>query len=82
MNHYAKIAVVIIRLVAFLSFLLGLLGIIYGVVAIELLDSSSDERRATAARIASSILFLVVGLVTHLISKPVGRLLGKDLDVG
>jgi len=73
MNHYQKLATLMIRLITFVLLVLGLLGVLYFMFAPQL---PAPER---GARFVSSIGFTLFGVVGFLFSPLLGRLIGKDL---
>ncbi|MGI4787424.1 MAG: hypothetical protein ACRYFS_01095 [Janthinobacterium lividum] len=71
MNHYQKLATLVLRLVTFVFVLLGLMGMFYYLIAPHSEDSGG--------RFLSSIGFTVFGLIGFFLSPLLGRLIGKDL---
>lgn len=80
MNHYAKLAAVITRVLGALIALTGVMGVVYWFVAGLFLDKTSPELAWQSARILSAGIFIVVGIVVYVSGKPIGKLVSKDLD--
>lgn len=80
MNHYAKLATVVTRLVGALLTLIGVMGMVFWFVGGLLLDKTSPELAWQSARVLSAAIFLIVGILIYIAGKPVGRLIGKGLD--
>lgn len=76
MSHYTKLAVVGIRLIAFVSLLLGVIGLIYAAVLTLITKDISNENWG---RVFSSFPYLLAGLVAYFLANPIGRLLGRKL---
>ena len=77
MNHYEKLAVFIIRLASLSAVLYGLMWLISAISVMSISNFFFDPVSATW--IKSSVLWLVFGVVGFALSKPLGRLIGKDL---
>jgi uncharacterized membrane protein YczE len=80
MNHYARLATVITRMLGALIALSGLMGIVYWLVAGFFLDRASPELVWQSARVLSAGIFVVAGMVVYAAGKPIGKLVGKGLD--
>lgn len=80
MNHYAKLAAMIIRVMGALITLTGIMGFAYWVSAGLILDQRSPELAWQNARLLSSGVFAIVGVAVYLVGKPIGKLIGKGLD--
>lgn len=81
LNHYSKLAVVIVRVLGAQFALIGTMGAAYWLVAGLLLDETSPELAWQSARILSAGIFVVVGAVIYLMGRPIGRFVGRDLGV-
>ena len=79
MNHYSKLSVMIIRLVGVLSFLVGFMGLVYGVLAGTLLSTNNPEYTLRSARLVSAGIFILVGVIVYLLGKPIGRIVGRGI---
>jgi predicted membrane channel-forming protein YqfA (hemolysin III family) len=80
LNHYSKLAAVIVRVSGALFVLTGAMGVVYWFMAGLLLDKTSPELDWQSARILSAGIFVVVGVVVYVSGKPIGRFVGRDLD--
>ncbi len=77
MNHYQKLATVLVRCVGGLSATLGALGLLYGAaLRAQGVPFSPDQ----AERFGASFWYIVVGIVVFLLARPIGRLLGRGLE--
>ena len=77
MNHYQKIAILLVRFAGAGSIAVGFLGFIYGAVLVARRVTLSPEQ---TERFGSSIWYIVFGLIIFFLARPVGRLLGRGLD--
>jgi hypothetical protein len=77
MNHYQKLAIVLIRFAGCAAVAVGLLGFVYGAALMARGASLSPEQ---AERFGSSAWYVVFGLILFLLGRPLGRLLGRGLD--
>ncbi len=77
MNHYQRIATVLVRFAGILAFLLGILGFFYGAV---LWAQGAQLAPDQAERFASSFWYVVLGLALFVASRPLGRFLGRGLE--
>lgn len=77
MNHYQKVAIVLVRGAGAAAVAVGLLGFVYGTALVARGTSLSPEQ---AERFGSSVWYIVFGLVLFLLGRPLGRLLGRGLD--
>ena len=80
MNHYAKLATTVIRLLGVLSALLALMGFLYAALVPFFLNGTSPELAWQSARLLSAAIFLVVGIFLYFIGKPMGKLVGAGLE--
>lgn len=78
-NHYSRIAVVFIRLAAFVLLLMGIMGGVQSMLDWLLRLPSSDGLTA-GGRAGVSLLYLVTGTVIFFLSKPLGIFIGRDLE--
>jgi hypothetical protein len=76
MNRYQIFSVFIIRLLGGLSFLVGVLG----VSAISIHQIYPTSVQSGFQKLPSEIFYTLFGIVLYLVSKPIGRLLGRDLE--
>jgi len=77
MNHYQKIATVLVRAAGAAAAAVGVLGFVYGTVLVARGTSLSPDQ---AERYGSSVWYVVFGLMLFLLARPLGRLLGRGLD--
>ena len=73
MNHYQKLATVMLRLVTFVILFIGVMGLLYSMFPSQMPSSERD------GRLFSSVGFTVFGLIGFFVSPALGRLIGKDL---
>ncbi len=77
MNAYQKVATLLLRLVGLVVLVIGAAGICW----VGLMGALGFEVPTyPSSRYASSLFWIVGGLVLTLISKPLGRVLGHGLD--
>ena len=76
MSHYAKLAIVGIRLLATLSFLLGVINLLFVLLVVLLTKGMHPENWE---RFTSALTYLIAGIAVYALSKPIGRLLGRAL---
>jgi hypothetical protein len=76
-NHYQKIATVLVRGAGITALALGLLGLLYGAVLQARGVSLTVEQ---AERFGSSVWYVMFGLILFVLGRPLGRLLGRELD--
>ncbi len=81
MNHYSKLAVVIIRVLGALLVLTGIMGVMYCLLAGLLLDKTSPDLAYQSSRVLSAGIFMAIGILVYVAGKPIGKLVGKGLDV-
>ena len=77
MNHYQKLATVLIRGAGITSVALGVLGFLYGVVLVTRGTTLTPEQ---ADRLSGSVWYAVLGLILYVLGRPLGRLIGRGLD--
>lgn len=77
MNHYQKIAIVLVRTAGAAAAAVGMLGFVYGTTLVMRGAPLSPDQ---AERYGSSVWYVVFGLVLFLVARPLGRLLGRGLD--
>jgi hypothetical protein len=77
MNHYQKLAVLLIRCGGTAMGALGLFGSVYGTV---LRGVGMEFRPDQAERYYASFWYVAFGLVLFLLGRPLGRRLGGGLD--
>jgi hypothetical protein len=77
MNHYQKLAIVLVRCAGAGAVALGVLGFVYGAALVARGTSLSPDQ---AERFGSSVWYVVFGLVLFLLARPLGRLLGRRLE--
>ena len=76
MNTYQKSAALIVRLVGFGAFMVGLWYLLYlGFIVV-----TGGVSAYPVARGWGSVIALVMGIVLVLTGRPIGRLLGKGLE--
>ena len=77
LSHYEKLGVLVLRLVAVVAAGLGLLGLAYH----SLVSAAGSALSAEAQeRFAGSIWYLGGGILLFVLSRPLGRLLGRRLE--
>jgi hypothetical protein len=77
MNHYQKLATLLVRCAGMMALGLGLTGFVYGSV---LLTRGRQFTPDQAERFTISFWYVLVGLVIFVAGRPLGRLLGRKLD--
>lgn len=77
MNHYQKLAIVLVRGAGMFAVALGLFGFLYGTALIVRGASLTPEQ---AERFGSSVWYVIFGIVLFLLGPPLGRLLGRGLE--
>lgn len=80
MYEYAKLATLLIRLIGLAIIIVGLIGILYWLIAGVTLKAESPELARQGARTLSAVVFILAGALITLLGKPIGRLIAKDLD--
>jgi hypothetical protein len=76
MNHYQKLATVLVRGAGMATTALGLLGALYGAFFI----ARGGLTPNAAERFYASFWYVVAGIVVFALGRHVGRLLGRGLD--
>ncbi|HJR06470.1 MAG TPA: hypothetical protein VJ842_04360 [Pyrinomonadaceae bacterium] len=76
MSHYMNLALIGVRLIAFVIFLIGLIGFVYVVTVFLLTRHMSGEN---VERFVACIPYLVAGVVIFGLSRRIGRLVSKGL---
>jgi hypothetical protein len=76
MNHYQKLAVLLVRCAGAAIAALGLFGAIYGFVV----SVGAELRPDQAERFHASFWYVLFGLVLFLLGRPLGRWLGRGLE--
>ena len=87
MNHYAKLATTIVRLVAvglFLAALLSLFLLGFGAWGMGMMEGGQGgmPHMGWGAGMAGFGVYAVLAVVLYLASKPIGRFVGGDLGDG
>ncbi len=77
MNHYQKVAIVLIRAAGITAVALGVFGFLYGA---GLLARGASLTAEQADRFGGSVWYVVFGLALYLLGRPLGRLVGRGLD--
>jgi hypothetical protein len=76
MNHYQKLATLLIRCLGTAVTALGILGILYGTV----MRAFGTLRPDQAERFNGSFWYALLGLVLYVLARPLSRLLGHGLE--
>jgi len=77
MNHFQKLATVLVRVAGLANAVLGVLGLAYGAV------QRASGRTLTPDEIerwGASFYWILLGVMLFLLARPLGRLLGRGLD--
>jgi hypothetical protein len=77
MNHYQKLATVLVRASGMAMGVLGLFGLVYGVVFLARGATFSLDQ---SQRFSAGFWWLGLGLILFLLGRPLGRLLGRKLE--
>jgi hypothetical protein len=77
MNHYQKLATVLVRASGMAMAVLGLFGLAYGVTFLARGASFSPDQ---SQRFNAGFWWLALGLILLLLARPLGRLLGRKLE--
>jgi hypothetical protein len=77
MTHFQKIAILLVRFIATIAVVLGLLGLFYGAV---LSTYGAPMTGQQSERWISSFWYIGLGLALFLGSRPLGRFLGRGLE--
>ena len=77
MNHYQKVATVLIRAAGVTTVALGVFGLLYGM---GLMSRGVHLTAEQADRFGASVWYVVFGVVLYLLGRPLGRLVGRGLD--
>ena len=77
MTHFQKIAILLVRFMATIAVVLGLLGLFYGAV---LSIYGAPMTGQQSERWISSLWYIGLGLALFLGSGPLGRFLGRGLE--
>jgi hypothetical protein len=77
MNHYQRMAILLVRLMATVAIVLGLLGLLYGAV---LLTYGPPFTAQQSERWVASLWYIGLGLALFVGSRPLGRFLGRGLE--
>jgi len=77
MNHYQKVATVLIGAAGVSAVALGVFGFLYGVA---LMVRGAHLTPEQADRFGGSVGYVVFGAVLYLLGRPLGRLVGRGLD--
>jgi hypothetical protein len=77
MNHYQKLATLLVRCAGMATASLGLMGCVYGSV---LLTRGAQFTPEQFERFTASFWYALVGVVVFLVGRPLGRLLGRKLE--
>jgi hypothetical protein len=77
MNHYQRIAILLVRLTATIVFALGLMGLFYG-AALSTYGAAMTEQQSE--RWIGSFWYIGFGLAIFVVSRPLGRFLGRGLE--
>ncbi len=77
MNHYQKLATILVRCAGMASAGLGLMGFVYGWVLIARGTQFTPEQ---AERFTISFWYVLLGIVLFFLGRPLGRLLGRKLE--
>ena len=75
MNHYQRTAILLVRFVATVAIVLGLLGLLYGAVLYGPKFTAQQSERWI-----SSLWYVGLGLALFVGSRPLGRFLGRGLE--
>jgi len=78
MNAYQKTAIFILRIAGCVLVVVGVMGLIYVIAAVR--ATGQGPNTDSSDRLVASLVWLGGGLVMLLLSKPIGRLLGRGLE--
>ena len=76
MNQYEKMAILLVRFMAAVVIILGLLGLVYGAA----LSTSGTATAQQSERWVNGLWYIGLGLALFAGSRPLGRLLGRGLE--
>jgi hypothetical protein len=77
MNHYQKVAILLVRLTAIIVFALGLMGLFYGAALSTYGAPMTDQQ---SERWIGSFWYIGFGVALFFGSRPLGRFLGRGLE--
>ncbi len=77
MNHYSKLAIVVLRLTGIILFLLGAMGLLYrGLAAISGMELTPELQE----RLVGGVWYVLAGVALFVLSRRLGKLIGRGLD--
>ncbi len=74
-STFEKIAILIVRIVAFITFCMGLLGLAYSLLLLFVSKSGSE----IVSNLGNSVVWLIAGIVLIILSRFIARQLAKGL---
>ena len=77
MNHYQKIAILLVRFAATIALALGVMGLLYGAALSTYGSPMTDQQ---SERWIGSVWYVGFGVGLFFASAPLGRFLGRGLE--
>ena len=77
MNHHQRTAILLVRFMATVAIVLGLLGLLYGAVLSTYAPPFTAQQ---SERLVSSLWYIGLGFALFVGSRPLGRFLGRGLE--